>query len=359
MRETTSVKELKITNCLVWFTEEHGPEELSAGVGENQTLEALTLRAWDGRSHLIPMLEGLRRHQKIRYLDFSSSDRCLSAERSHALQRLLETSTSLVHLRLNYMQEYTQRCWERITRGIRNSQSLTKLTLSRCYFDKNGTDIFRELFLSGRSQLSTLVLENGVEFYVPTYMVVVSILRERGSSLTALEICGNSIEGRELRNFFSELNQNYSLESLVIERPLDFDTWFSFLRIIPEVQTLRRIRFVVRGTKPPEKMKTRFLEAFKKNDYLEDIDIQAEFLSRKDQALLRSYAERNAAMPGFVLDPMSVSRDRLPIMLEGLWVNNIGEHGRGSGFEAIAPTVAFHSLRSFGEGVGPTQAGVT
>jgi hypothetical protein len=310
---TKSVTYLDVSSCVV-ETSTDGVQVLELAFRENRTLEILQLV--HARSNfVIPLMQGLQDHPSLKLLLLVGS---FPPGCSSELRRLLESSTSLQHLHLSYMGRFNRQRFEPIVRGLNNSQSLVRFSVrGSCEFDEESTELFEKIFGSPR-HISVLTLYSHVQFAKPREMMLASMLRQPKTNLREVELRDFTFsEYREFSKFTAAMQENSTLESLVVDNIDHVPTLLHILRSLPSSRQLRKLQIGFGGFNTLSCFKADLFRALKRNSSLKEIIVQAGFLTKDDQKKLQSFAERNKTIHRYLESPADVPLELLPRILRG------------------------------------------
>jgi hypothetical protein len=189
-----------------------------------------------------------------------------------------------------------------IARGMHRCETLNWLSLSGT-LNEEATSLFEGLFRTGAS-LMTLDLSYFTRFSKPAGVVLANVLRQNGSSLRALRVdgqfFGQNVGQDDFAAFTEALEETSTLRNLCFaQHDISQQMCQTLVRSIPKTN-LKFIQFrVAAATNNSQSYRSRkaeFMQAFQSNLSLLQVNVQAEFLNRREQDKLRRWMSRNVAI---------------------------------------------------------------
>jgi hypothetical protein len=207
--------------------------------------------------------------------------------------------------------------WEAVKQGLQKSRSVSKLSLHDV---DNPDDAFEKLLLSCPTTCISLSdCDLGSDRMLG---VLAKMLSQNNGRLTTLELNGLQLDSDEFGmpgfdNLIAAL-KNASLESLTFTDFFDLGAFQNLVNAVPEIRDLRRIKLELfyQTVHNHRAFAQNVLNPISRNCSLEQIDIDAAFLTRDDQAALRGYADRNKRFRELLDSPGTVSVAQVPEILE-------------------------------------------
>ena len=283
--------------------------------------------------YVIPMLEGLVPNTSVKTLIFTPS--CSGAEvtdaTSHALQRLLESTTSIKRF-----ETLAAFCFSPIiAQAITSSECVSELKISQCRFwDRNR---FAELqsILRNKQNLSSLCLDYCIFGGAQIYGDITSILLRPGSPLRCFEFNGScrSLEGAfpgvQFKNLLRAIEKS-KLERFHIGSIGTLEQLQALTQSIPSMK-LKELEvkfwddedsddeYEPEGELDREAIRQDLLHAVKNNfslravkaDVLTENDEFDLFERAEDKHRLAVYANRNESLDQWVDNPVTVEQQKV------------------------------------------------
>ena len=192
-----------------------GASDLAAALQRNKTIECLELRELED-IYSVPILEGLQLNNSLKTLIFhpaSASTDIIANATSHALQRFLESTTSIQRFEIYWEIFSHERLFRPIAQGITNSESVSELKFHSCVFDDRNSFAQLQSILQNKRNLSSLGLHGCYFGDRQIYGDFISLLSRPDSPLRCLEFQNNpSLEGVfpgvQFRNLLQAIKQS-------------------------------------------------------------------------------------------------------------------------------------------------------
>lgn len=236
---------------------------------------------------LLPILQGLVANKTLQKFSIAWSwltDNPNTAETSHAIQHLLESTTSIQHFSLRG--KFTQRTFRPIAQGLASSRTVIEMSFEGCSFtDSDSMSLFSNLIQSKRA-LRSLTLSMGIFSF-----------RALEYPLKSFHALMEAVKRSKLEDF----TLTFSEEAVST----------SHVRILAESIPDMKIR----------KLKTRIqveddamlLEGLKRNFSIHSWDIAG--LDHRLNSRLQFYLDRNRRLAQWVDNPACVSRHLWPLAM--------------------------------------------
>jgi hypothetical protein len=325
LRRTVSVTHITLSRLSLGLTGLEEAAEMEAAFRDCRTLESLEIVAArrSGRYPNSPeavdatmrtwaefCFRGLSQSSTLRSLTVSGDIWTPSVNAGAALRDVIARDC-FDHLCLKRIDFAVRRSsFKRIAVCLRNKSGSFTLELHDCQFDRNATVLFHEFF-TALHQGHTLKLDRQVFFVLRHIQTSAGALLER-----MLQQPTNGLRHLELikphcysvQAVMSALEQNLWLESLVLETGdlerqgsilphnesgrVDPDSARQIIDSLPHLRGLKKLKIAFQAAVEP--LKDQMMAAFRANKSLEEVFIEASFLSDDDQAMLRLFATRNA-----------------------------------------------------------------
>ena len=137
---------------------EQGARSLAAALQRNKSIETLRLGRLED-IYAVPILEVLGSNVSLKTLIFSpTTTNIISDAASHALQHLLESTTSIRQFELRVADFRNEQLFRPIAQGIINSECVSELKLFDCRFHDSGSFAQLQSILQNKRNLTSLCL---------------------------------------------------------------------------------------------------------------------------------------------------------------------------------------------------------
>ena len=206
---------------------------LAAALQRNTNIETLELDNLED-IYAVPILEGLRLNTAVKSFTFTtSSNTNISDEASHALQQLLESTTSIQRFSLEYDSSHMlgKGPFQPIAQAITNSETVSELKLLQCHFEDRGSLAQLQSILQNKQNLTSLCLRACEFGGGQIHEDMISVISRPGSLLRCFEFWGYG-----------------SLEALFPR--------IQFQNLLEAVQTSKLERFKIGSIKTPHQLQT-------------------------------------------------------------------------------------------------------
>jgi len=352
----SSITSFEISFCDI----EQGGRSLAAALQRNTNIKTLTLSSLTD-IYTVPVLEGLRSNAAVKTFIFSpSSFTNLSDETSHALQRLLQSTTSIQRFEWHDSHFSDEWLFCHIAQGIINSESVSELEFSGVKFHGRKSLVPLQSILQNKRNLASLCLNCCSFKGGQVHEDIISILLQPDSLLRSFEFESFEVESFEdevmavafsgvLMNLLRAIEKIKLLERLKIGtirtqhqlqtltqtipsmklKELKIDFWYD------DEDDEEELEFV------PETIRQELLHAVKNNfslravkaEMFTDYDQFDLFDSAEDKHSLAFYANRNESLDQWVDHPEKVKQQKV-------WPEALGLA------ERAGPSALFRGLHS-------------
>ena len=338
----SSITSFKLYKC---DGEQGASSDLAAALQRNTNIERLELNNLKDIC-AIPILEGLRSNVSLKTFFFSPTFP-FSGAASHALQHLLESTTSIQRVEWEYAY-FSENQFRPIAQAIINSECVSALKFSRVGFHDGGSIAQLRSILLNKRNLTSLCLHKCYFVGGQVHEDIISILSRRDSLLRCFEYQGlhsldREFPGIQFKNLLQEIQKSklerFSIGS--IDTPHQLQT---LTQSVP-LMRIRELEVAVAGQFRREDVNSRqdLLHAVKNNFSLRsvkgtmrdvDVDVASDLFERdEDKKTLAFYAKRNERLDQWVDNPEIVEQGKV-------WPEVLSLAQRAG------PTALFRGLRS-------------
>jgi len=330
----SSITSFRLYDCDMEPAErEQGTSDLAAALQRNTNIECLELWKLDDL-YTIPILEGLGSNVSLKTFIFTPiSTTNMSDATSHALQRLLESTTSILRFEL-----ITSGCsgntFHPIAQAIAGSECVSELKfLLVGFLDRSTVAQFRSI-LQNKRNLTSLCLQHCTFNGEAIHGDIVSILLRPDSQLRCFEFQSHdSLEGEFPGIHFKNLLQAIQTSKLerfnigTIQTQQQLQTLIESISLI----CIRELEIAIGGQILRENARQTLLLAIKNNFSLRSVKAR-NFFDDNDKQRLAFYANRNKSLDKWVDNPETVEQQKV-------WPNALGLA------ERAGPNALFRGLR--------------
>jgi len=326
---------------------QQGTSNLVAALQRNANIETLELGRLDD-IYAIAILEGLQINTSVKNFVFSP---CVlfSDASSHALQHLLESTTSIQRFELQDETFRGERTFRPIAQAITSSKCVSKLKFLRCnFYDQSSIAQFQSI-LQNKCNLTSLCLDTCTFGGGQVYRDIISILLRPGSLLRCFEFQTHwPLEGVTFEVLLQAIEKS-RLERFQIRYMTTLQQLQTLTQSIPSTK-LKELEVSFRdfegsGDEDDEEEEGEFgretirhdlLHAVKTNFSLRSVkgDLNSDdlFGTAEDKETLAFYANRNKRLDQWVENPETIVDRKV-------WPEALGLAQRAG------PNALFHGLR--------------
>ena len=224
----TSITSFGLFDCHMEPTErEQGTRSLAAALQRSTNIASLRLARLND-IYTIPILEGLRTNVSLKTFIFSPTSAAnISDETSHALQHLLESTTSIQKTEWHDVTFSDERLFRPIAQGIISSECVSELKFEDCQFQGQNCIAQLRSILQNKRNLTSLCLYQCRFQGGQVHDAIISALSRPNSRLQCLEFQSSQSDLKTLfpRIPFEALLR--AIEKSKLERFIDWNPSFS------------------------------------------------------------------------------------------------------------------------------------
>ena len=315
--DASSIKSFELYYC----DGGQGARDLAAAIQRNTNIERLVLYNMD-ENDTIPILEGLGINTTVKTFIFCPSDNCdiISNETSHALQQLLESTTSIERFELQYNVPTWDGLFQPIAQAITNSETVSELKLSECIFEDRGSLAQLQSILQNKQNLTSLCLDDCNFGGGQIHEDMISLISRPGSLLRCFEFESHEeLEEALSRIQFENLLQAVQTSKLERFKIGTFHSQQHFPTLTRSIPSMKlkelEVGFYHHGEFDGETIRQDLLHAVKNNFSLQSLKGNLSFLYRdgrnlfesaEDKQRLAFYANRNESLDQWVDNPQTI-----------------------------------------------------
>ena len=346
IQQNSSITKFCLSECDMDPAErQQGTRDLSAALQRNANIESLELGTL-GDIYAIAILEGLRSNTSVKTLVFSGVP--FSDAAAHALQHVLESTTSIQRFELQNEATFSEILFRPLAQGIINSECVSELKLSWCRFENQSITDLRSI-LQNRLNLTSLCLHHCSLGRGQVHGDIITLLLRPDSLLQCFEFqsCRRAFEtvesvfpGMQFRNLLQAIQKSklerFQIGSIQTQQQLQ-----TLTQNIPSMH-IRELHVVVGaqwGSRFYFTAKQQLWLAIQKNVSLHTVkgemgqnhEFYDLFESAEDRQRLAFYANRNESLDHWFDHPETVEQKVWPDVLS---------------LAAAGPNALFRGLRS-------------
>ena len=313
----SSIASFKLFDCDMEPAErEQGARDLAAALQRNTNIETLKLRSLED-IYAVPILESLRSNTSLKTLIWKEN--ALADETGPALQRLLESTTSIQRFELIALQLRGD-TFLPIAHAITRSESVSELKFEDCQFQNQSSLAPLQSILQNKHNLTTLCLQYCNFVGEQVHEDIISVISRPGSLLRCVEFTFTNLQQMFPNIPFEALLQAIEKSKLErfsigrIETPYQLQT---LMQSIPSMR-IRELdvafdrRFLRENANPRQNL----LLAIKKNFSLRSVKGKHPngtdfFDSDDDKQRLALYAIRNKSLDQWFDNPEIVEQRKV------------------------------------------------
>jgi hypothetical protein len=172
----------------------------------------------------------------------------MSLSSSKPIQRFLERSVTVQSTQF-CLYNFKASSFEPIAAGVKSSQSLQKIVVSRCRFDSESTKFLQSIFQCPESTVQSLEISGTTGFEISLSSILSDIVsvKPKTSKLTKINLAGDVASSQlDLATLLRPLEDDSTLEHLnlgLLESPKRIQ---ELLSSIPRLRGLKEITFTIR-----------------------------------------------------------------------------------------------------------------
>jgi len=319
---------------------QQGIPSLAAALRQNTSIQTLRLSCLED-IYVIPILEGLRTNETLKSFAFSPNSVYFSDAGSHALQQLLESTTSIQRFELS-----AAFLRPAIAQGITSSECVSELVFSTITFwgDRNSLAPLQSI-LQNKRNLTYLCFH---ECHIGGGQVledIISILSRPDSLLRCFGFWSGVLEGEfpriQFENLLQAIQKSKLLERFQIGAIVTQQQLQSLSQSIPTMRIRELdVQFDGQILREPVNPRQNLLRAIRNNFSLRSVKGQMQndelFGTPEDKQRLAFYISRNESLDRWVNNPNN------PEMVDDrkVWPDALGLA------ERAGPNALFRGLRS-------------
>ena len=314
----SSITNFQLRDCDMEPSErEQGARSLAVALQRNKNIETLSLRIL-GDIYAIPILEALRLNTSVKTFIFSPCE-SFSDAAAHALQHLLESTTSIQRFELLNEASLREMLLRPIAQAITGSECISELRFLWCRFRDRNSFAQLQSILQNKRNLTSLCL-HGCRFDGgQVHEDIISILSRPDSLLRCFEFQSGSsleIEFPIFEALIQAIQKSTPLERFKIGSIQSQHQMQTLLQSIPSMR-IRELEVSFAGQFWREDVNSRqnLLLAIKNNFSLRsvkgDLNFDDLFGTAEDKKTLTFYANRNESLDRWVDKPEMVEQQKL------------------------------------------------
>jgi len=324
----SSITSFSIYACDMEATErEQGTRALAAALQRNTNIETLKLSRLEG-IYTVPIFEGLGSNISLKSFIFTPTTinaTYISGATSHALQRLLESTTSIRRFELIELAACGEDTFHPIAQAITSSECVSELKFSRVGFQGRNSHAPLQSILLNKQNLTSLCLDSCAYDGGQVCGDIISILLRPDSPLRCFEFHGfleEELPGIQFKNLLQAI-QKSKLERFQIGSIGSHQQLQTLTRSIPSMK-LKELETVFdhadedeeEGEFGRETIRHDLFHAVKNNFSLRSVTARRFgfdlFDSAEDKETLAFYANRNESLDQWVDHPETVEKKVRP-----------------------------------------------